>query len=493
MVYTASAVAVNVVQLRLILHYLPAQTAGIWTLFVTCGTYIALLDLGMTPTVGREISLLSGGESKGPHSIATLLQTVFACSRYLAGGVCALSLGLGMAVLVSRPTFHHDHTALLAWSVFSIGAATNLLGSPAYAGLFGLGHVADEKIIRSVALVGGLLLTTVFLALGWGLLGAAAAWTLQGLFARSLALWRLRRLVGSAALQKVPVDWKLARSLSIPSLKLAGIQIASVAILQSANPIIASRIGTVAIPSYESVSRISLTLMTFALLVVSASTPFISMAYAAGDLEGIRRLLSRNVRTGMAMIIVPCAFIAVYGDQVVNVWLGRGVFPGFPVLWVLLAVVLLEVHHVIYATAVMATGKVVFVPAAMLSGAMNLALAFFLAPRMGLLGIALAASISQLTTNNWYAPFRAFRLFHLPVGESLRTLALPCLLLLLAQLGIMVFLRHSAWFPVDSVLGLAGPLTVSVLCGAALFAVLCMTSDERRSVYTLLRGRVFAA
>lgn len=481
--YTVTAAAVGVLQLRLALQYMPAGMAGVWTLFVTCGTYIALFDLGLTPTVGRQVSLLVGA---GQGGVAGLLRTTSVAARYLAAGVWVVSAAAGWAMLGGG-------RVTTAWMVFSAGAAANLLGGPAYAGLFGLGRVAEEKVIRSIALAAGLVMTAMFLRAGWGITGAAVAWALQGLLGRGLAGARLRMVVGRETLRGAALDWARVRELAGPSLKLAGIQVASVAILQSANPVIARQIGTAAIPSYESVSRIALTMMTFALLVASNATPFVAMAYAAGDVAGVRRLLERNVRVGMAMMIVPCSFVAVFGDKLVGLWLGAGVFPGFAVLWVLLAVVLLEVHHVIYASAVMATGRVVFVPAAALASVLTLGLAFALAPRLGLFGVALGALIAQMLTNNWYAPYRAFKLFGMPAGDTLRRLALPCVMLLGAQLVLAVCLRRAGVFEAGTMLGLVANLLVVGGVGAVLSCMLCLDGNEREVLSAMLRRRAARA
>jgi O-antigen/teichoic acid export membrane protein len=115
--------------------------------------------------------------------------------------------------------------------------------------------------------------------------------------------------------------------------KLASIQLGAILILQTANPLIAAIIGTAAIPPYEAVSRIAATLMTLALLIVNSSAPFLSMAWAAGELGKFRLLLVRNLRLGLGVMVVLCAFVAVNGDRMVSVWLGRPLFCGCFCSW----------------------------------------------------------------------------------------------------------------------------------------------------------------
>jgi hypothetical protein len=92
---------------------------------------------------------------------------------------------------------------------------------------------------------------------------------------------------------------------------------------------------------------------------------------------------------------------------------------------ILLLFVFLETHHVIYATALMAAGEIIFAPAAIVSGVLTVVLAYAWAPRWGLLGIALAAFISQLVTNNWYAPYKTIRFFGISSALLWREVYLP--------------------------------------------------------------------
>jgi O-antigen/teichoic acid export membrane protein len=267
-----------------------------------------------------------------------------------------------------------------------------------------------------------------------------------------------------------------------PSLKLAAIQLGAILILQSANPLIAIMIGTAAIPPYEGVSKIAATMMTLALLIVNSSSPFLSMAYAAGEYGKVTLLLVRNLRLGLGLIVVLAAFAAVNGDRIVAVWLGSSMFAGFPVLWVLLFMVLFEVHHVIFATAVMAAGKIVFVRTALASGILNIVLAVSLAGRLGLLGIALAIAVGQLLTNNWYAPYVAIRFFRIPAAMLAREVWAPVGVLLVLQLAGNILIRQTPWLSGSGLAALLTSCVLSVASGAGMWWLLALRSTERMQI-----------
>jgi O-antigen/teichoic acid export membrane protein len=490
--FTATSVIVAVIQLRLVVHFLPADLAGLWLLFLTIGSYVAFFDLGISPTVGREMSFAIGAkgsdEEKQTRQIAELLTTLWCALRILAiiAGVAGLVIG---EIIIQLSRYRAERTVQLAWAVFSLAASLNLVGGAAVAGLFGLGRVATEKLIRSVALATGVFLTAGALAFHLGLVGLAIAWLLQGALACGLGWFCLRRAIPQIIGLSIPPNWALARRLATPSLKFALIQLGAILILQSANPLIALMLGTSAIPPYEAVAKLATTLMALALLIVNSSVPYLSMSYAAGEHDRLRQLLLRNLQIGVGLVIVLGSFVATHGDRIVGVWLGRSQFAGFPVLWVLLFMVVLETHHVICATAAMAAGQIVFVWPALISGALNIALAVVLGSRLGVLGIVLAIAISQLVTNNWYAPYFAVSFFKLSIAGLVRGVWLPLVLLAGIAIPANLAIRWLPWLAGGGWVPLAASFTLSAGLGLVSWMLVVLQPRERNQLVGWLRQR----
>lgn len=490
--YTLAVVFVAVLQLRLIVQILPTEIAGLWLLFLTVGSYVTFFDLGISPTVGREISFFSAARNL-PHPernrrIGELLTTARRVFRTVAICVGVISVAAGEILILRSGHYRTDPSVCWAWAIFSLGVCLNLLASTALAALFGLGAVAIEKLIRGGPLLIGLALTVTALKLHTGILGLSFAWLLQGLLVLFLGWYELRRRFRQLFADQHSPNWTLAKKLAAPSLKLAAIQLGAILILQSANPVIAIMIGTAAIPPYEALSKLAATMMTLALLIVNSSTPFLSMAYAAGQFHTFRLLLFRNLRMGLGLIAIVAAFVAVNGDRIVAVWLGPGKFAGFAVLWVLLFMVLLEVHHVIFASAAMAAGQILFVWTAISSGVLNIALAVFLSGRFGLLGIALAVAIGQLLTNNWYAPFVTIRFFELSYLKLLREVWLPTIALLATELTVNCLLRQVSWLAATNLAVLAWNCIIAASLAIPLGWTFAVRSSERSQLLGFLRG-----
>ena len=464
---TAITTIVSIVQLRLILEFLPKDIAGIWLLFLSVGAYITFLDLGISPTLSREISFLLGAEDTAGRSheqqVANLLATslrmfmVLACIAFFFG---AILMG---AFLWSQPKLEHGTTIQLAWLIFLGGASINILGGAVFSALYGLGDVATERIIRSVTLLFGLGLSYLSLYFGYGIIGLAASWVIQNLIARLAAMRAL--YTNHSWIKNVKGNAKRDLFIKIvgPSFKWAAMGFGAILILQTDNIIIAATLGPVFIPPYEAVAKMTVALMTLSLLIVNSSIPFLSKAHAAGHKELVVELLLKNVRLSMFTMAILVPFIALFGSEVVDIWLGPGNFVGNYVLWTMLTMAFLEVHHVALASATMATGRLAFMWMALGAGVLNIMLSLFLVRHFGLWGVALGTMFAQILTNNWYAPYITLKHFGVPFKMYLSGVVTPFFLLFLLCLIINVCFK--AIFDQNGVAFLLALLTSSLIAG----------------------------
>lgn len=488
---TVATAVVALVQLRLVVDFLPKEIAGIWLLFLGFGVYIAFFDLGVSPTLGREIGFAlgaEGGESARRQRIANLLATCFRIFSVLAAAVFLLALLVGgFFVWHISPQQNHDEL-LVAWGIFCLGAAANLLGAAPLASLYGFGDVATERVVRSFTQFLGLGLAYLGLSFGWGIIGLASAWVVQNLLARTIAALVLHRRYSWLRQTHGKVQMAIFKQIAGPSLRWAAMGFGAILILQTDNIVIAATVGPQAIPMYEAVAKIAMMLMTFSLLIVSSSAPFLSLVHAAGQKEVFIATLLRNVRFSVSMMLILASFLAAFGDRVIAVWLGPENFVGFPVLWTLLVMVSLETHHVALATATMATGRIVFAWAALCAGLLNILLSVVLVRYLGLWGIALGTMIAQLLTNNWYAPYVTMKTFQIGLSVYFKTVLMPIFLLAMSLLAANYVLRELSadflgWWAVSV------PFLGSMLFGFIVAFWVVADGKERENLFRIVYSR----
>ena len=427
------------VQFRLLLHYLPMEQAGTWLLFVSVGGYMVLLDLGLGPTLGREISFRIGSRQLAGEELAlevgTLLRTCAWAALVLALSVGLLGFTVGWLYLRMTVSPALAPAAHLAWNIYIVSTLISLIGQCWFAGISGMGRVFTENLLRGIGQVIGLALLAIALWYQLGLPGLAVASLLQAGITVAQARKALR-LGMHDPFQLGRFDLALIRRMVGPSLKYAATTLGAILILQTDNLVIASMLGTALIPNYQAVAKLVTLLITLSMALIASTTPFLSQAHSSQDMPEIRRLLNRNLKISLASMVTLGSVLACFADKIIAVWLGEGHFVGFAIVFVFLLVMLLETHHVALANAVMATGDLAFFVPALLSGILSIGISILLARPYGLLGVALGTLFAQLVTNNWYVPLYAMRLFRIRFAEHFRAIVAPIVLLAAITLGV---------------------------------------------------------
>lgn len=448
-VLVAVTILTAVVHYKQVLGFLPREVAGVWLLFWSFGSYLAFFDLGMSPTLSREIAFLSAtlSHATNPRAANDLLAT---CLRvYLAVAMIVLvvalvagALFLPILTLASLPI----RDALIAWALFATGACVNLVGNISYAMLTGSGQVAPERLTRAATMLIWLGLSSFAMVSGYGLVGLAAAWLAHACISRIVATSVARALVPHLRLRGGAWQATTARRLALPSGQWALTQLGALMILQTDNLLIAWNLGPAAIPSYEAAAKVVMAMGTIALLRTNASTPYYSRTAASGDRGDLRIVLYRNVQQGLLVMAASSAFMVFFGPDLFHLWLGPGNFVGYPVMLTLLAMMTLETHHVGHATLTMATGTIPFVRPALAAGALNLAISYLLLQWLGLLGVALGTLLAQIATNNWFAPYVTLKIVGVRPWDYMRAIVPRYLATLLAFAAVQGL---AAWLSRD--------------------------------------------
>ncbi len=486
---TAVSMAVSFAQFSILLRHLPLDVVGIWMIFANLGSYAMFLDLGLTPTLGREVSFASGNPSLSASSRTERIGTLTRSCTVVVGvlSILVLLLGgpLGWAYLHSIVPLSLVAHARPAWSIFIFAVALNLVGQGWYASIYGLGFVFHEKMIRSATSLLGLLFFAIAVFSHTGFEGLSVAYLLQSVCAVLLAMIVLTR-VSDHALSKGRLDLKSVRGMIAPSLKYAATLLGGILILQTDNIVIASVLGPDIVPNYQVVAKLITALMTLSMMLVMTSMPFASQAFARNDMPAMMQILNRNLRFTLSVTVILGSFLACFSDRVIAVWLGPNHFVGFPIVWVLLTVMILEAHSQAMAAATMCTGRLAFVASALIAGVINIGVSIVLAQHFGLLGVVLGTMVAQVVTNNWYAPWYTMRLFKISFLEHSRTVILPVLSLIVAMLATVAAVRFLT-SPLSNILSLTIGVFFTLAMGATCFSFLIVSRKERNTLLSKLR------
>ncbi|HLW53825.1 MAG TPA: hypothetical protein VKW06_13390 [Candidatus Angelobacter sp.] len=488
LILTAVTLLVGFVQFRLLLHYLPTETVGIWMVFISIGGYILFLDLGLVPTLGREISFISADkgltEEQRLQQMGTLIRSCTATCALLGALVFLAGVPAGWAYLKTLGSWGGIRPA---WIIFAAGGVFTLVGEIWPASIYGMGHVAAERLIRTGGQIVWLLLTVVALILGFGLEGLAFAWLLQALLSRFAARYLLGRFQ-PGVLSAGKFDFGRIRAILGPSVKFAILLLGGALLLQTDNLVIASEIGAQTVPGFQIVAKLVTTIGGLSMMLVVTTTPFVSQAHMRQDPIEIKRLMQRNLRYSLSVIGILGCFVGCFADRIVSLWVGAQYFIGFGVVWTLLIVMLLDAHQVAMTTATIATGRIAFVHTAVIACVLNLLFCVFLARRFGLLGVPLGTLCAQGMTNDWYGPFYTLRYLRIGIVEHARVVILPFIKLLVAVLAIALAVRLATNHASD-IIALFTAAGCVGSTGLIIFGAIMLSPQERTLLFSQLQAK----
>ncbi len=499
--------AAGPVQTYFLLRYLTAAEAGYWLVVLSFTSYLALFDLGIGPTLTRSIAFLCGApaddglasrlEAQSPWQsalsdtirapVADLIATAHRLYLLLSGALVVTAIALGPTLLPHIAKRAFVGSAAYVWVLLALGSAANLLGTVNYATLAGLGIVGVNRLARAGAQLLGLTLSILALQTGYGVAGVAASWVAQNVLFLAAGAVFLRRLYPELQFNPGSSRRALARAMIGPSLRWAGIGLGAAMIFAIGPAVVSSYLGPASVPEYVVLFQLVNALYVLSVIPAQASEPFVARAYSAGERNNVVGLLMRNLRHMALPLICGSAFLAAFGGEVVALWVGAASFAGYPSLWLLILLFVLEAHHVAHASVVMATGRVIFLPAAIAAGLLTVSFAVALVPRLGVLGMALSMVAAQLLTNNWYAPWCSMRLLQVAPRWYFRTLT-PVGVFALGTVGVALSCKGVllAVGARDIRVVVAIGVAVTSLVGLALAWYLVLEPKERQFLTTVV-------
>lgn len=421
------SLAVGVFSMPLFFRYLPKDELGVWMFFLGTGFFVNLADLGFSPVLGRQMAfaLGKGDLDNNPNHEGT--SYYFKLSQYVSSITAPIlffglfSIG-GLFLWKLHLPDHLLRPSLEAWTLFCLAQAITCRFKYFETTLNSHGEVGLQNwvqtVLQAMSLVGYFVVLYVY---GGGLVELTAVVLVRNIL-YSLWLWQLvTSRIDKHFMSSVRVGWFDVKPHIKPAMDMFLITLGAFLILNTDQYFIVSFLGTSALPDYAAAYRLVQVVFILASTASAMCIPFISRHSAAGNQSGIHSLLILNTTVGMIIQIAAIVVIAVFGDYVLQLWLGKGHFVGWNILWVFCIMLTLENHHVIFARfGLSAKVDPTWGKMSIISGAINLILTFIGIRWLGLLGVALATMISQMLTNNWYAVVKTLRIINLRFSKYVR-------------------------------------------------------------------------
>jgi O-antigen/teichoic acid export membrane protein len=485
------AILLGLLLLPVLFRKLGREELGVWLLLGQSWAVLGVFDLGFTPTLTRRIALAKGKSGTDPNaplteeSIREIADLVAGGQRifgWMAVGVFVFSWVAGLLYVRGLELHNLSHTTvLIAWTVLCACQAVNVASAVWACLLQGVGNVGWDALIVSLISATTLTAQIVAVLFGGGLVSLAVIATFGAVGQRGLSRWFARRSRPELFARRG--QWNLAVLRGMPKLAFhAWLTSVGMLMLFYTDPFfIAAAKGAEGIPAFRAAYVFVHNLTVLAVAVGLASSVFITHYWQAGDLAQVRRLVERNCRLGLLVMLCGCAFVITAGQSLFNLWLGPGNFTGHTILAVFLIYETLEAHSYIISTCSRATEDEAFGYSTLLAGALKLVLAGLLMRTHGLLGLAVATMVALLLTNHWFMVWRGLRRLQLPFREYTREVIAPALLWAGGALALAVVCARVLEPATDLMKLVAAVIPVGLVFLLALFR-LVMTTQERASV-----------
>ncbi|MBI5237018.1 MAG: hypothetical protein HY887_01155 [Deltaproteobacteria bacterium] len=474
------SLALGIFSMPLFFKYLPPEELGLWMFILGTWFFVNLADLGFSPVLGRQLAfeLGKGDRDSSPNyagscyyfslskHVSTITSRILFCGMVLIGVLFISTLQLPERLL--------SHS-IEAWTIFSLAQAVTCRSKYMETALNSHGEVGwqnwGQAIVQSLTLAGYFMV----LQFWQGGIVALSAVVLGRNILNAFMLWLLvRSRIDRLFRAKVKVVWNDVKPHIRPALDFFLVGLGGFLVFNTDQYFIVKFLGSSSLPDYAAAYRLVQVFYIFASSLSEICVPFISRKSASGDQSGVHRMLMLNTTVGMMIQIAAVSILAVFGDYITQLWLGKGHFVGWGVLWVFCITLTLENHHVIFARFGLSSktdptwGKM-----ALISGAINLVLTFIGVKWLGLLGVALGTTVAQILTNNWYAVVKTLQIIQLRFLNYVHNSGIVWFATGLVLLVAMSCIRALVPWPLASLL--AGISVTGLLCSGVIYIYLRRT------------------
>lgn len=183
-------VAANIILLPVVLKMLTDDELGIWYVFGSVSQIVVLLDFGFAATIARNIAYAwCGVDSLQKDSIGSLREGQETNFEYFkrvldtCRFIYLIIASVALIILLTAGLFYIrslDETFILAWIIYSIGVAVNLLYCYYTSFMRGIGAIAENNKAAVITKLAQIIVTIVLLSTGNGILGVSIAYLVSG-------------------------------------------------------------------------------------------------------------------------------------------------------------------------------------------------------------------------------------------------------------------------------------------------------------------------
>ena len=421
----------NLLIIPLIVYFLTEDMLGLWYIFVSIGGIASFFDFGFSPTFARNITFCWSGvgslENKGISEnktgvvdVVLFNRVIVTCKRIyallsLALLLLLLTVGTYYIFYISRHISGYVH--LIAWVIFVIGTFLNLYYNYIDTFLLGVGAIKEASKARLIAKGVQLGLIVILLLLGYGIIGVAFSFVMNGVVYRYIAnkeflkIEGIKELLGHKGITTSIEETKsLFKSVWYSAWREGLVQVSLYCCEQISVIICSLYLSLEETGVYSLGLQIINAVSTIAVALYTTYQPSLSNAFVNKDIDKLRQSMSIIVVSFIVLFVIGLLGTIVVGLPLLTLIKPTAVI-SIPVLLGISANSFTVKFRNCYSSYFSASNRLLYVPAFVYASLGCVVLSFiFIGPfGWGVWGLIAAQLISQWCYNAWYWPYKAHK------------------------------------------------------------------------------------
>lgn len=425
-------VVANMVTLFFAVAILPTEDLGMWYTFLSLGAIVQLIDFGFLPCITRNVSFAwSGAEELTPDGVPVkkrenainylLLCVIIKASKYIYSIMSIIVLvaggGLGAIYISSLVEPSQYLKYVLAWLLYIVSITLNIYYGYWAGCLQGIGAIKENNQAKVISFLCMIAITILGLKLSLGLSAMALGNLVMGivyrLFAKKMFL-NHPQVKGHNVINHHAVDkQQIFHTIKViwPNTWKMGITSFATYLITQGNTLLCSAfLGLAETATYGLSLQICSAIITIAKILMTVYQPKFVELNLLGDKEKIRRLLSMVILVYWMIVLICGIGMILVGLPIITSIKKDTELPLLIVCFMLFYLAL-EGNHSCFSVYLTTKNQIPFFKASIFSACGVFILSYILVgyTSLGIWGLMLGQSITQLLYNNWKWPVVVFK------------------------------------------------------------------------------------
>ncbi len=425
-VATSMRIASGLIVLPLVLHLLPIQEVGLWTVFISIGSLATLLDFGFSNSFSRNVTYIFSGaknlKSTGYEVVDSddktidysLLKSVIAAMRRYYGLLALVFLFLFTAASPLYLTnvlkgYSGNHTEVwIAWLTYGALVAYQLYTYYYSSILAGRGYIKKLNQIIIISQASRIVASVIFLLSGFGLISLVIGQLVSDIVNRTLCYF---------AFYDKEIKFELKNSILLPVgeiMKIMTPNAIKIGVTTLGNFFIGKAIIIIAplylslaeIASYGTTKQMIELIMSLSTIWFSTFYPKITMHRVKDEVDDVKRMYIKGNLAMIGVFIICGAGLIIVGPYLISVI--RSGTPLLPTIMIVILLIsaLLDSNQNMATSLLLTSNEVPFMKATLMTGIASLVILFLCLSltKLGIWGMIIAPAFALTAYANWKWP-----------------------------------------------------------------------------------------